>query len=297
MTALVLALGVAVAEPTLPQVLERAAVYVQSFARQLSALAGEETYIQEVRGFEKRGCPAGTFAATYQSTMNCSASLVNPMRTELHSHLLLVRSGRSRYVQYRDVYEVDGKAVGDRAERFTGLFHDSSATAEEQRQRIMDESARYNIGDIARTMNVPLVALEFLSSGRQWRFSFKRSKDATARIGDSGETPPGTFRVATDVWVLEYQERESPTVIRTTEGRDVKSHGRIWVEADTGRILMTELLLHQRDVDVAVNVSFKSEPLLGMLVPVEMRERYRGRKGSIIDAVATYGRFAPFKLE
>lgn len=267
------ALGATAAEPKLSDVLARAAAYVDSFERRLSRLAAEETYVQEATG----------------------GRLLNPMRTELHSHLLLVRSGRSGYVQYRDVFDVDGRVVGDRAERFTRLFNDDSPSADAQRRRILEESARFNIGDVYREMNIPLVALQFLSNAQQWRFAFKRTKDATARIGDRGETPPGTFRLSTDVWVVEYNEREPRTVIRTVEGRDLRSRGRIWIEPDSGRILMTELIIRGHGVSGSVNVSFKSEPVLGLFVPVEMRERYETRDGSTIGGVATYGRFAPLK--
>ena len=274
-----LALSVAAAEPSLQQVLARAAAYVESFERELAGLVGDERYVQEVKAFSPGG-----------------GSLTTPMRTELQSHLLLVRNGRSGYVQYRDVYEVDGRAVGDRAEHFSRLF-DGSATADERKRRMLEDSARFNIGDILRTSNVPLLALEFLSAGNQWRFSFKRAKNVPPPIGEAGETPPGTFRLSTDVWVLQYQEREPGTIIRNVHGRDIKSNGRLWVEAQTGRVLMTELTTDDHDVQSSIIVSFKSEPLRGLLVPVEMRERYRGRKGSVVDAIATYGRFSPFKLE
>ncbi len=297
MTALVIVLMTAGFAPTLQQVLARAAAYVQEFERQLSALAGEEIYVQEVRGFNKADCPSGTFAGTYQSTMNCSSNLLIAMRTELRSNLLLIRNGRSGYVQYRDVFEVDGRTVRDRAERFSRLFADPSASADEQKRRMLEDNARFNIGDIVRTSNIPLLALEFLSSENQWRFSFKRTRNATVQVGNPGETPPGTFRLSTDVWVLEYEEREPRTIIRTVSGRDVKSRGRLWVEAETGRVMMTELMTRDHDIQSATTVSFKSEPVLGLLVPVEMRERYRGRKGSIIDAIATYGKFQPFPVK
>jgi hypothetical protein len=185
MTAWLLALSVAGAEPSLQQVLARAAAYVESFERELASLVGDERYVQEVKGFN-----------------DASGGLTTPMRTELRSRLLLVRNGRAGYVQYRDVYEVDGRAVGDRGEHFSHLF-DGSATADERKRRMLEDSARFNIGDIMRTSNVPLLALEFLSAANQWRFSFKRSKNAQAPIGEAGETPPGTFRVSTDVWVLQ----------------------------------------------------------------------------------------------
>lgn len=300
MIALVIALGALSAappEPTLQQVLARAAAYVASFEARLSGLTGEEVYLQDARSSNKRGCPPGTPAGTDQATLRCGSSLVNAMRTELHSHLLLVRTGPSMYLQYRDVYEVDGRTVGDRAERFTRLFNQPSASADEQKRRILEESARFNIGDVYREMNVPLLALEFLSEKNQWRFSFKRTKNAAARIGEPDETPPGTFRASTDVWVVEYEERESRTIIRTVDGHDMKSHGRLWIEADTGRVMMTELMTNGAGLEASVRVSFRSEPLLGLQVPVEMRERYKARKGALIDAVATYGKFQPFPVK
>jgi len=297
MIALLLALGIGAAEPSLQEVLARAAAYVESFQRQLSGLVGEETYIQEANRFNNtRGCPQGTVAPADQAAANCGPQLTNAMRTELRSHLLLVRNGRSGYLQYRDVFEVDGQTVGDRAERFTRLFSDRSASADAQKRRILEESARFNIGDVYREMNVPLLALQFLSTDNQWRFRFKRTKDAAVRIENTTETP-GTFRVSTDVWVVEYQESEPRTIIRTIKGRDVKTRGRLWIEADTGRVMMTELLASAEGLDTSVNVSFKSEPLFGLLVPVEMREHYRAKQGAVIDAIATYGKFEPFAVK
>jgi len=297
MIAFAIAFATATSQPMLGQVLRRAAAYVEQFEQRLAGLIGDETYVQEVSGYNKRDCPSGTHAGTYQATLNCSSALVNGMRTELRSHLLLVRNGRSGYLQYRDVFEVDGKAVGDRDERFSRLFNQPSGSSEEQKRRILEESARYNIGDIYREMNVPLLALDFLSERNQWRFAFKRTTDATPRIGDAGETPPGTFRLSTEIWVIEYEEKESKTIVRTVDGRDLKSRGRLWIEADTGRVMMTELITRGRGLDASVTVSFKSEPLLGIQVPVEMHERYRSRAGARIDAIATYGKFQPFPVK
>ena len=81
-------------------------------------------------------------------------------------------------------------------------------------------------------------------------------------------------------------------MIRTIGRRDFPARGRFWIEPATGRVLMSELLLRNRSIRVAIDVSFQSEPLLGVLVPVEMRERYEGeRNHSLIECRATYGRF------
>jgi len=46
-----------------------------------------------------------------------------------------------------------------------------------------------------------------------------------------------------------------------------------------------------------MQVSYQSEPLLGFLVPVEMREQYAARKRSYrLSGTATYGNFRQFTV-
>ncbi len=292
MIALLLAAVVTTADaPALKTVLERAAAYVAEFERQLSGIAGEEHYRQEARHFAKRnGCPSN---ATYQSTMNCQGQLTVPLVTELTSDLLLIRTSSTLgYVQYRDVFEVDGKPVRDRQERLAKLLERPTPAGENEVRRILDDNARFNVGDIMRTMNVPLLALEFLKRDNQPRFKFKRVTDARPQTFVADTTPTTAFRVSTEIWVIEYREEEHGTLVRTLDGKDIPSRGRFWIEPDTGRVLMSELITENRQLRGTVDVSFQSEPLLGLLVPVEMRERYDGRRtDSLIECVATYSKF------
>ena len=80
----------------------------------------------------------------------------------------------------------------------------------------------------------------------------------------------------------------------TREGSE--SSGRFWIEPATGRVLMSELVAEPLQVRATIDVSFQSEPLLGMLVPIEMRERYEDRRvTSLVTGRATYGRFRQFQ--
>ena len=84
------------------------------------------------------------------------------------------------------------------------------------------------------------------------------------------------------------------TLIRTSTGRDIPARGRFWIEPATGRVLMSELTADSSAVRATIDVSYQSEPLLGYLVPIEMRERYEGRRDStLIEGNATYGRLPP----
>lgn len=267
-------------EPSVADVLARAANYVSDFNRELSGIVAEERYIQTwVRG--KRSLDSG------------------PTRRQLVSDVMLVRPAPSDdWVQYRDVFEVDGAPIRDRQERLTRLFLEPSPSAAAQAARIQEESSRHNIGDIPRTLNTPLFALQFLSLAHQPRFRFTRSRNRAAAVNSEGAADSTAFRVSAEIWVIQYEEVQSPTFVGTADGRDVRARGRFWIEPATGRILMSELIVGDRERSGKVDVSYQSEPLLGLLVPIEMRELYEQRRHrSRIEAVATYGRFRQFQVQ
>jgi hypothetical protein len=61
---------------------------------------------------------------------------------------------------------------------------------------------------------------------------------------------------------------------------------------------MSELLLDAPTVSATIDVSYQSEPLVGFLVPIEMRERYAGKVDRAhIEGTATYGRFRQFQVK
>jgi hypothetical protein len=278
--ALAAASPAAAQEPSLAAVLERAAAYVADFHRQLSGVVAEERYVQEVKAFAKR-----------------PGRLTNPMRSELHSDLLLVKPiGGGEWTEFRDVFEVNGLAVRDRRDRLTHLFLDGSPSAREQVGRILDESSRFNIGEIARNINTPVFALRILEAANQARFRFTRTNDRLPATLAREPSVPGAFRTGAEVWTVEFQEKQSGTLIRTEKMKDLPSSGRFWIDPDTGRVLMSELVAKNRQVTATVDVSYQSEPLVGFLVPVEMRENYRDRRGARVEGVAEYGRFRQFQV-
>jgi len=266
-------------EPSLAEVLGRAAAYVANFNRELSGIVAEERYVQTWA--RTKGVPP------------------HPNRRELVSDLMLVKPAASdEWVHYRDVFAVDGVPIRDRAERLTRLFLDPSPSADAQIARIDQESARHNLGDIPRTLNTPLFALQFLGERYQPRFTFKRAADRKPSVGTQAAADTGAFRVSTEVWVVQYQEVGSPTIVGSADNKDVPTRGRFWIEPATGRVLMSELRVGDKDRNGAVDVSYQSEPLMGLLVPIEMRERYEERRTrSRIEAVAAYGRFRRFQVE
>ena len=259
--------GVAAKQPSdLSAVLSRAGNYVVRFEEHLAAIVAEEHYTQRVEGGR----------ATE--------------RRDLRSDLLFVRPvGASRYVQFRDVFEVDGQRVRDPDERLAKLAADPSAFSMAE---IVAESAQYNIGNIERTINVPLLPLMFLLPDNQPRFRYTVQAGAQ-RSPVQDVPPPPHFAVATEIWVVEYRETDRPTLVRSVDRKkDVPAHGRFWIEPASGRVLMSELIAEDRAVHSKIVVSYQSEPILDLLVPIEMRETYWRSNDTIrIEGVATYEKF------
>jgi hypothetical protein len=264
-------------ERALDVVLARAGAYIVGFQRELSGVVAEEQYVQDVR------YPLGT-GARY-----------NPLlarHRELKSDLLLVKPvGADRWIQFRDVFEVDGKATRDRSERLMRLFLAPDSSSASQVQRITDESSRYNIGNLYRTVNVPVLALVILDPVNQSRFRFKRS-DRHEPLLDHGAVR------SADVWEIEYQEVQKQTMIRTTNGRDLSARGRFWIEPTSGQVVASELVAEDLTIKGIIDVDYGMEPTIGLRVPVSMRERYDIRRdGSRVDGEASYTRYRQFQVK
>ena len=153
----------------------------------------------------------------------------------MKSDLLLLRpEGAPTWVQFRDVFEVDGQPVRDREERLARLFLSRDVTTAKQVEEIRSESARYNIGRTGRTMNVPVLPLSVLAPGSQRRFRFtvedKPGDNRRPKIGISADPPTPNFKVTAEGWILKFEEVEGPTLVYTTNGANIFSRGRFWID-------------------------------------------------------------------
>jgi len=264
-------------QPSLNEVLKRAAVYVENFRKQLSGITADETYTQQV-----------------VNTARFVDSIRMMPTRRLKSDLLLVKpADADRYVELRDTYEVDGSAIRDRQARLEQLLRDPAGG--DRIGAIIKESARYNIGGITRNINTPLMALQFLDAAYQPRMRFRHVDKPTPVFGnkeDASANDAPVFRVSTEMWTIEYREEQPKTLIRTPDGDDRHAHGRFWINPNDGSVLISELIIDAvgGGVTATVTVSYQSEPLMGFLVPVEMRESYIGH-GERITGEATYGKF------
>lgn len=262
----------------LTQTLDKAGPYVNAFERKLAGVVAEETYTQVAGG----------------------------ARRALKSDLLLVPVGtEARYVQFRDVFEVDGRPVRDREDRLTRLFLDKSESSSAQLRAIAEESARYNIGRVQRTVNIPTLALIFLRPENQQAAVFTlttRTTPELRRLGGDLATDAQSAdfaAVPTGTQVVAYKEGSRNTLIRRAGNRDMPSSGRFWVDPATGSVLMTELTADDGTITAVIDVRYRSEPsVAGAMMPSEMRESYsynfNGPSGVI--GRATYDNFRTFQV-
>jgi hypothetical protein len=273
---------VAAQTPTLTTVLDRAAAYVSEFHRKLSSIVAEERYVQD-----------------WASVSGDRRHEVTPLAHRvLLSDLLLVKPGDARaWMEFRDVFEVDGTPVHEHDQRLVKLFLEPSPSTDDQIRQILEESARYNVGDVQRNINTPIFPLLFLEAANHYRFKYTLATDRTPAVAGGAAPAEAAFRVSTEVWVINYAEKESHTMIRTDGEKDLPSKGRFWIDPDSGQVRMSELRAENREIRATIDVSYQSAPLLGLLVPTEMRERYVAKRhGTVIDGHATYGRFRQFRV-
>jgi hypothetical protein len=264
-------------ELSVDTVLSRAGTYVTSFQRQLSGIVAEETYVQDVRDAPSIGA---------RSQMHAG-----PTHRVLKSDLLLVKPEKAdRWIQFRDVFEVDGQPIRDRSERLIKLFVEPSSSTAAQVEQIAAESSRYNIGNVLRNINVPVFALLILDPAHQDRFKFTRADPGAPTIARDLTVPDR-------IWVIRYQEVGRGTLISTTFKRDLPSRGRFWIEPETGRVLLSELIAEDTALAGSVVVKYQPDVVSDLLVPVAMRERYVERRNNTrIDGAATYGKFRQFQV-
>lgn len=260
--------GVGAAEPSLHDVVRRMAAYVEGYGEKASIVVGTERYRQHASGTAK----------------------VQEARVSVADFALVKARGLGGWVGFRDVVEVDGARIADREDRLIRVLTEASGSLDEAR-RLSEESARFNIGPIFRTFNVPTAALLFFRPENLDRFKFTKKRIA----------PDGT-------WEIAFRETERPTLIRTPGGASVPSAGRLWVSAADGTVVRTTLLMQDLNLEARtrarriataeVDVTYSRVATLGLWLPETMTETYDvvdGRQRELLRTEAKYSDYRVFQ--
>jgi hypothetical protein len=202
-----------------------------------------------------------------------SGTRIVPRRQVLTSDVLLTQLPDADWTVFRDVLEVDGKAVPERAARIPALLMTPSASALEQAERLAAEGARYNLVDIG-TIDNPLLAMALLQERYRDRLRF----EAPRRDDDAGA----------DIWMVRFFENRRPTILRGAGNGDLSVDGRYWIEGSTGRVVRTNL---NPEYLAVLTTYFRSEPVLGIDVIERMTASFLRSR---VYGTATYGPFRRF---
>jgi hypothetical protein len=261
-----------------PDLVDRAAAHVARFVATASVLLAREHYEQEAT---TRTGASARFATS-------KLGLVRERRT-LESEVALVQIVDDRlWLIARDILAVDGKPIPEEDRvRIPSRLDASPDEAFRTFRRVADQGARYNIGHIRRDLNVPTLALWFLSEGIRQRFAF--TIVGAERIGD------------VPCRVIRYVERERPYLLHA-EDRPARVEGRFWIADDSAAVLRTELVLRSppgaTPGRATIEVDYAFTPSVDAWTPREMRERYETgpNDANLVTGTARYHDYRRFSV-
>ena len=241
------------------------------FIEKFSNVVSEETYIQDS-------------SVPLQSAMLIGRPGSAARNRRLKADFLLVSvSSAQNWVPFRDVFEVDGQPIRDRDSRLAKLFLKPSDSSLEQ--------VHSNPGR-KRAVQPRQHAAHDQQPGARHRASSRRTFSSAFHYS-LGKMDP---KVGPGVWIIDYKEETRPSFIRGRSDLDLFAHGRLWIEAETGRLLKTEVLLEQPTLRARITTSFRFDDRFGIAVPYEMQEEYKFDNGTKVTAIATYDRFRRFDV-
>ena len=253
-------------------VLSSAMRYAMNYEQRFALLAADEHYVQELLRPPNpgdnlsRSNPGGGMRGGGQMSM-----------ATIKSDYLLVQLGGDGegFMPFRDAYEVKGRKLRERNDRLLKLFTSNDKSRFEKAASYSNDTAKHNLGNVARTINIPLLAMMFLHPRVNERFEFT----------DGGEENVSGRILRKAI----YKEVARPTLIKTTRGRDLAMTGILWIDPFNGTVMRTELNAADPIVRSQVIVTFRREEALDLWVPEKMEEYYKAY--SAVDdilATATY---------
>jgi len=269
LTALIICAGLVRIEaqsPSLDVVLDRLGAYLRDYESKVLELVAEEQYKQWIK--RRSGYGGDTVS-----------------RRELRSAYFLVRlpDGQAWY-GFREVIRVDGRNVPRGKREMEQLLSEGTASAFDEAMAVMRENAKYNIGGVYRTINLPLQALHLLHPDNRERFDFSLAR--RQRVGGD------------ETVVVAFQERSAPGLVSDGFGGELLARGRVWIEPGTGAVRRTELSFNGEAArylkESAIRVEYQRDSKLKVLLPSEMEETY-GLDIEVLHGLATYRNYRRFE--
>jgi hypothetical protein len=253
-------------------ILASAMRYTTNYEQRFALLAAEEQYVQELQRPPNPG--SNLSRSNPGGGMQAGGPIIHQI---IKSDYLLVQLGMDGegWMPFRDTFEVKGRKLRNRDDRLLKLFTGNDKGRFDKAMQITSDSAKHNIGNVTRTINIPLLGMMLLHPRVNERFEFT----------DGGEENFGGRILRKAI----YKEVARPTLIKTTRGRDLALTGAIWIDPFTGTVVKTEMNAADPVVRCQVIVTFRNDEKLELWVPEKMEEYYKAYVGlDDIIATATY---------
>src|SRR5688500_6796945 len=148
-------------------VLSSAMRYAMNYEQRFALLAADETYVQELL---RPPNPGDNLSLSHPGGGMRGGGTMN-LQTIKSDYLLVQLGGDGEgFMPFRDTYEVKGRKLRERNDRLLKLFTSNDKSRFEKAAELSSDSAKYNVGNVARTINIPLLAMMFLHPRVNERF-------------------------------------------------------------------------------------------------------------------------------
>jgi hypothetical protein len=215
--------------PELQDTVRRAGEYIEAYSTKVSGVSLEELFLLiETTGGQTRV----------------------PVR--IASDVVLARMS-SLLLGLRDPVSVDTRRIRERGPRLLAALRENTDASHEQAQRYVRENAAFLGHNVVIWYTDPVVALQFGAPANHSRLTFKL--EGAKKLN------------GVQTYGLGFKEKPDSTPVLDQIPGKAQSWGRLWVEAGSGAVHMTELWVQSQTDTVRSTITFEQDAKLSMLLP------------------------------
>ncbi len=232
-------------QPTLEDVLARAAAYHSTYLQKVSGVVlDERTQILDVTGGKTRG------------VIRVSADVV-------------FVGLQGQVIAMRDPYAVDTQPLRPKGSRISALLGAPATPTVRDWELAASYPAQGSVHfilDLQLKVNEPTSALQFISAAIQPKMKYRL--DGQKKMND------------VPVVGVRFEEPTSQEMTHVLGTRsNARATGRFWIDPETGAIHQTELWVDSKWENAIVSVKYAPHKELGLLLPTQMNDTYEEREG------------------
>jgi hypothetical protein len=261
-------------QPTLEDLLAKAAQYVAAFADPSRALVCDESY-------------SHTYYRRMVNSEGRSERLPQGGRQWVAEKVVLATPAEEKsgfpWTEFRDILSLDRKPVREGASRLPQLLIEPKIPQATEAMKVTRESTGFQSGRLDRMVLLPRLPSVFLHGVNQPRFVFTKG---------GGRTISGVKTVE-----VKFREKGSPTIITAASGEDAPSSGSFWIDPATGAVLAS--LFRNGDSSALydeLTTTYALDKTTSLWLPVSLVERmYDSEDEKEIDGQGSFKnwRFVP----